>query len=1082
MFCFSFKRGKSGAIFFTLKLLSILFFVGTMDVSASSYPSGAKSGGATKLNKLMVNVENIADQQQPLRKVLTGMIKDQTGQPLTGVTVSVKGTNVAVITDANGQFRINAPVNAKTLVFTFVGMKPQEVAINAEKSFSITMASEATQMQEVVVVGFGTQKKATVTGAVTSISSAKLMQSPVSNISNAMVGRVSGLLSTQASGAPGQDQSTLRIRGVGTFSGNTDPLIMVDGIESTNYNNIDPNEIESISVLKDASATAVYGVRGANGVIIISTKRGKLGGAQVSYSSQFALTRFAEMRKYAGSYPYALGYNDALHYDSYLTGAYAPFYSDAAIQHYKLNDSPLFYPNTDWIALTFKPTSLQTQHNVNISGGTETVKYFVSLGYFQQGSLFNEKTYDPGYKPENKYNRYNFRSNFDINITKRLKAVVNVSSQIGEMKGLMGSAGARTNNAGYIMSNVFMNPPTLSPGVWQEKLVNIVGSAAGTNLGNPLMQIYGAGKIKEYTNQLNGLVRLNYDLDYITKGLSAHGQLSYQNFSYVSTTFSKTAVQYNVIATATDANGNPTSYVLSPTTAENPFSGGESYNKRRQTDVEVGFDYLRKFGNHAIGGMFLYNQRKLNDPGLLFVVPSGYQGVVGRLTYDYKGRYLAEYNFGYNGTENFAQGKRFGYFPAYSAGWVVSEEPFFPKNKVLTYLKVRGSYGEVGNDKIGGTRFMYRPTSYTYSGTYNFGEVGSTINAYSRSGEGTLGNPVLTWERSKKLDVGADINLFKDKIRITIDYFDEKRSNILANKGTIPDMFGAAAPAYNLGKMENGGWDGEINYNNRLGDFNYFMKAVVTLTHNIVQFRDEVVQTYAYQYRTGQRYGQNFGLIAEGIYNTWQEVNDPNRPVSSYNSNRLQPGDFRYKDVNGDGKIDSFDQVPIGYSAFPEQTFGFSFGGDFKRFDFSVLLQGSGKYTHNASKKFNRGYQENGSTMTYLLDRSWTWQKYAAGITSDFPHLSSSSSQSNNYNLNTFWAEDASYVRLKNVEIGYTLNPKALKRLGVGSLRFYVNGSNLYTWSKLLPGEDPEIPTYDDGNNEPYPLTMVFNAGLNVKF
>ena len=1070
---FSLKWKKFGAIFLMVKLLVILIFIETLYVSANSYPKETKKGELKESLLFRANVESPSAQQ---KLTIQGSVIDGNGQPLPGVTIVIKGTTLGIVSDSDGKFKISVPANAKILVFSFVGMKSQEITVGNQTTINVTLYEETIGLEEVIAIGYGVQKKATVTGAIASIASAKLLQSPVSNISNAMVGRVSGLLSTQASGAPGQDQSTLRIRGVGTFSGITDPLVMVDGIESTNYNSIDPNEIESISVLKDASATAVYGVRGANGVVLITTKRGALGKPQVSYTSQFALTRFAEMRQYAGSYEYAQGFNTALQYDSYLTGAYTPAYNDVSIQHYKTNDSPLFFPNTDWIGLTFKPSSLQQQHNLNISGGTETVKYFVSLGYFQQGSLFNQNTYDPGYKAENKYNRYNFRSNFDINITKRLTAKINISSQIGEMKGLMGSAGAVTNNVGYIMSNVFMNPPTLSPGVWQGKLVNLVGSVTGLNLGNPLMQIYGNGTIKEYTNVLNGTIRLKYDLDFITKGFSTQGQISYQNYSYVSTTFSKVPVQYNAIITG------PDTYILVPTNPESPFSGGETYQKRRMIDAQFGLDYLRKFGSHTISGMLLYNQRKLFDPTLSYVVPSGYQGIVGRVTYDFKGRYLAEFNFGYNGTENFDSGKRFGYFPAYSVGWVASEESFFPKNKVLTYLKLRGSYGEVGNDRIGGARFLYRPTSYGYSGTYNFGEVGSTFNAYSRSNEGALGNPSLTWERSKKLDIGLDFTLWKDKFRIIVDYFDERRDNILANKGTTPDLFGATLPAYNLGKMKNGGFDGEINYNNKVGNFNYWLKGVFTLTHNLIEFQDEVVQTYPYQYRTGQRYGQTFGLLVEGIYNTWQEVNDVNRPVSSYVSNKLQPGDFKYKDVNGDGIINSFDQIPLGYSAFPEQAFGFSFGGDFRRFDFSVLFQGSGKYTHSASKKFNRGFQESGSTLSYLLDRSWTWQKYEAGITSDFPHLSSSSSQTNNYNSNSFWLENATYVRLKNIEIGYTLSPKALKQIGISSVRFYANGSNIYTWSKLLPGEDPEIPTYSDGNNEPYPLTMTFNGGINVKF
>lgn len=1016
------------------------------------------------INNVKPKVEG--ELQQPKKKVISGLVKDTKGMLLTGATVMVKGTTIGQITDAEGRFKLSIPVESRVLVISFMGMKSQEVPIMGKLNIEVTLQNDMVVMnEEVVVVGYGTQKKTTVTGAIASIGSAKLVQSPVSNLSNALGGRVSGLLTTQSSGAPGQDQTTLRIRGVGTFSGTTDPLIMVDGIEAQSYNNIDPNEIENISVLKDASATAVYGVRGANGVLIITTKRGQVGKPQVSFTSQFAVSKFAEMRKYAGSAEYAQGYNDALQYDSYLTGVYIPKYSASDIQHYINNDDPLFHPNSDWISKMFKPSTLQTQQNLNISGGTEKVKYFFSFGYLNQDGLFNEKTYDPGYDAKTKYERYNFRSNFDFNITKRLTAKLNLSSQIENRQG--------PTNVGLIMSNTFAAPPTVSPGVWDGKIVNIIN---GAYYANPLPGYFGLGLMKQYGYYLNGTIRFDYDLDFIVKGLSTHASITYQNYNSVNTNFSKTLVQYNAISLPDNK------YALAPTNYESPYNYGETYGKRRKQDEEFGFDFSRKFGAHNLGGLLMYNQSKTFDPTLAFVVPNGYQGVVGRATYSYSNRYLAEFNFGYNGTENFAPGKRFGFFPAYSLGWVASEESFFPKNNIVSFVKFRGSYGEVGNDKIGGDRFLYRPTTYGYSGTYNFGEVGSTFNSYNRSNEGKIGNPYLTWERAKKLDIGADIILLKDKIRISADYFDERRDNILANRGTTPDILGAILPAYNLGKMRNGGFDGEINFNSKVGKLNYWLKGVFTFTHNVIEFQDEVKGPYAYQNRTGQRYGQAFGYVVEGIYNTWAEVNDVNRPVYSFNSNKIQPGDFKYKDVNGDGIIDGFDQVPIGYSPFPGQTFGLSFGADFKGFDFSVLFQGSGKYTHSTSKKFNRGWQEDGSAISYLLDRSWTWEKYQAGIATDFPHISSSASQISNYQSNTFWQENAQYVRLKNVEIGYTLKPALLKKFGIGSVRLYLNGNNLLTWSNLFPGEDPEIPNYSEQNNEPYPITQTFNCGINVKF
>jgi len=1027
-------------------------------------------------------VKAVPEQKKTELKKITGVVLDERGLPVIGATVMLDGTNNGTITDLDGHFSLEVPENGQ-LKITYVGYETQFVDINGKTRFNISLVQSAKSLEEVVVVGYGIQKKATLTGAVAAIESSKLLQSPVSNISNAMVGRVSGLLATQTSGAPGLDESTLRIRGIGTFSGDANPLILVDGIEVKNYNNIDPNEIENISVLKDASATAVYGVRGANGVVIINTKRGKTGRPEVSYSSQFAVSQFANIRHNADAVQYAEGYNQALQYDSYLTGVYTPKFTASDIEHYRSGDDPLFYPNTDWVKLMFKPYTTQTQHNLNISGGTENIKYFISLGYFTQGGLYNNNIYDPGYNTENRYNRTNFRSNFDIKITKRLNVKVNISSQMQDLKGTSGDGGANTQSPGFLVSSIFATPPTTSPGVWDGKIVN---TATSGYYINPLTKYYGNGIIRSYGLNVNGMIRFNYDLDYITKGLSTHLQLSYQNMNSVASTNTKTLVVYNAVNLG---NGK---YALVPLNDEEPFSYHESYSKRRKLDDEFGFDYSRSFGGHNVGGLLIYTQTKTYDPTLKYVVPNAYQGLVGRVTYNYQNRYLAEFNAGYNGTENFAPGRRFGFFPAYSIGWVASDEPFFPKNNFVSFVKVRGSYGEVGNDKIGANRFMYLPTSYQYYTPstkgeyyvlYGFGEVGSTYNTSTRSYEGAIGNPYLTWERAKKLDVGFDLTALNDKIKITLDYFNEKRDNILATRGTTPDVLGATLPAYNFGIMKNGGLDGEINFFDKIGkSFNYWLKGVITLTHNVVLYKDEVKKTYSYQSETNQRFGQFYGLVVEGIYNTWTEVNDVNRPVYAYNSNKIQPGDFKYKDVNGDGIIDDFDRVPIGYSSFPEKSFGFSFGINYKGFDFSILFQGATDYSHLTSKKFSKGWQEDGSAVAYLLDRSWTSEKYQAGIATDFPHISSSSSQTSNYQPNTFWVEDASFMRLKNLELGYTLNPVFVTKLGVKSIRFYLTANNLYTWSHMFPGEDPEIPTYDDGNYEPYPITRTFNTGFNIKF
>lgn len=1018
-------------------------------------------------------------EENPQQIRVTGTVRDNQGNSLAGVTILEKNTTNGVLSDLNGNYSINVSSGNSILVFSYIGFAPQEITVGSQNSINISLAVSTVGLEEVVVVGFGTQKKETVTGAITSISNAKLLQTPESSISTAMVGKISGVLSTQAFGAPGQDQAAIRIRGISTYAGSADPLIMVDGIQSQNYNNIDPNEIENITVLKDASATAVYGVRGANGVLLITTKRGRTGKPQISYSSQVAASTFVAREKYMNSYDYAMGFNLGLQYDSYTSGVYTPQFNDVALQHYKNHDSPIFFPDSDWIGQLYKKYAIKSQHNLNISGGTDKVKYFVSAGVLLQDGLINEKAYDPGIDTGIKYHRYNFRSNLDFNITKRLTARVNLSSQIDEL------FGAQDQISGGGMGRIFFTPSLMSPGVVDGKIVNIPQSIGNTNNNTaPHASIFGTGYQRTINNYLNGSIRFDYSLDLITRGLSSHATISYQNLDVYTSSCNRTLVTYLAIDTH---DGN---YLLAPQQYPSPWSASSSSSFNNwKWDAEIALDYSRKFGPHTVTGLLLYNQSKLYQVGQTFGVPNGYQGTVGRVTYDYNKRYLAEFDFGQNGTENFAPGNRFGFFPAYSLGWVVSEESFFPKNNIVSFFKLRGSYGEVGNDRVGGTRFLYRPTAWSYTAQYYSGVIGSNFNALQEAREGRLGNPFLTWERAKKLDVGVDLTLWKDKIRITADYFSERRDNILSSKQTVPNILGASLPAYNLGKMKNGGVDGEITFNNRAGKFNYWIKYIFTLTNNKILFQDETVKLWDYQRTTGQRYGQNYGWICEGFYNTWTEVNDAMRPFSNLGSNMLQPGDFRYKDINGDGIIDNYDQAPIGYSSFPDRTFGLSFGGDFLGFDISILFTAAGHVTRRVGKTQFIAFAEGVNAIDYLADRSWTYDKYLAGIKTDFPHLSANaaaqtnnvqSNTQNNTQSNTFWNENSTYVRLKNVELGYTISPAFLKRIGISSTRVYFTGANLFNWDKLLPGEDPETPT--SGTSEPYPITKTYNLGINVKF
>lgn len=996
---------------------------------------------------------------------VTGVVRDEGSQPMVGAIVYSPEYNIATMTDNKGWYSITVPRTGVEIQVSFIGYKTFSFTVGNKAVQNVLLEDETHTLDDAVVVAYGTQRKATVTGSVAAVSTKDLLQSPQANISNALAGRMPGLLSVQRSGEPGNDASTLRIRGVGTFAGDQDPLIMVDGIETDNYNNIDPNEIESITILKDASATAVYGVRGANGVLLIQTKRGETGKPKVSLSTNVAFTTFPELRENMNSYEWASGLNRAYAYDSYISGSYTPQYSGEVIEHYRTGDSPILYPSMDWYDYMLRDYSMQTQSNINIRGGSKRVKYFFSLGYFTQNGMLNTDVMPQDYDYQVKYRRYNFRSNFDINITRDLTASIDISMQIDNKRG---------PNWGVegLFEQLSSTPPNASPGVIDG---NIITLNQVTNSSWSPLTAYNKGWVDNYGNTLNGAVRLNYKMDWLLKGLKLRAAISYQNYNMEKKTFQTEKVTYD----ARPGEGDQILYV--PNGDPQVTRTGSEASRNRRMYLEGGIEWNNTFNGHSVGALLLYNQSKYHSPDLAFLIPNGYQGVVGRVTYDYEGRYLAEFNIGYNGTENFAEGRRFGWFPSFSLGWVPTDEKFFPKNDILTFLKFRGSYGVVGNDKVGGDRFLYVPTSYTFDedGVYNFGEVGTTYQSYRGSYEGKIGNEYLTWEKAKKLNVGLDAHFIKDKIALTVEWFLENRDNILTNRGTIPSIIGANMPAYNLGRMRNTGWEGELSYNDRWGEFRFFAKGNFTYAHNTILEQDEAQWPWAYQYRTGHSYGQFFGYIAEGLFNTWEEVNDVNRPVYQWNNNKMQPGDIKYKDVNGDGYINDQDIVPIGYSDFPEIMFGLSIGGSWRGLDFSVLFQGATHVSTQPSRRTTRGFYTNTGASKDLL-KSWSYERYMAGEEIVYPRYSVTN-DTHNYVLSTYWLEDATYLRLKSAEIGYTMTTRWLSKAGISSVRIYLNGNNLLTFCNLFPGEDPEYPTME-ANSEPYPLTRVYNIGLNINF
>ncbi|GJG30954.1 SusC/RagA family TonB-linked outer membrane protein [Hallella multisaccharivorax DSM 17128] len=1006
---------------------------------------------------------------------LSGIVRDVTGEPIIGASVFVKGTKIGTITNVDGEFSLDVPANS-TLMVSYIGFATREIPVKNHSNLKITLDEDAAHnLNEVVVVGYGTQKKTSVTGAIASVTTKDLVQTPQANISNMLVGKMPGLIAMQRSGAPGEDNSTLLIRGVSTFSDNTAPLVMIDGVERPNYNGLDPNEIESVSILKDASATAIYGVRGANGVILITTRKGQKGKPHLSYSGNVAVQSPTALPHYLNSAQYCEMYNEALKNDAYTKGtSYVPRFTDEDIKLYRNGTDPIMHPSTDWVGTFLRKASMRTQHNFNISGGTDRVKYFISAGVFNQGGMYKYTKIDRHHDVNASDTRYNFRSNLDFNITQDFRATVQLSSQINNIR----TPGLGNSN---LWKEISWATPLGTPGMVDGKLVRLENTIDDEN---PWQALLNNGYNDINANTINTTLRFEYDLSrLLLKGLSIHASTSYDSY-YNSKRFSVKTMQ--TFVPKRDPS-DPTKIVLVPQNEASTWGGGFEYDKNRKVYFEAGLHYDGTFGKHQTTVLLLYNQSKYYSPKLAYHVPNAYQGIVGRITYDYANRYLAEFNMGYNGTENFASGHRFGFFPAVSAGWVISEEPFFPKNNWVVYTKLRATYGEVGNDKIGGDRFLYLPSVYgSTSGElsgYNFGSSSDPV--YSQMiEEKRLGNPFLTWEKARKLNIGADMNFLKNHLTVSFDYFKERRNNILSNRNSAPMLIGASLPAYNMGEMENSGFELDINYRSNFRDFNYWGRFNYSFARNKILFQDEVPEKYAYQMRTGRRVGQFFGLLFDGFYNSWEEINALDRPVSSWNGNRLQPGDMRYVDVNKDGKIDMYDMVPIGYSPTPEIIYGFSAGFSWRGFDCSALFQGA---SHVSIKYFGRALwpfiNAHNSAKTLILER-WTQERYERGEPISFPRLSMSPSRDtdNNYQDSNFWIRNADYLRLKNVEIGYTFRKGQLKVLGLESLRLYVSGTNLFTWTNVID-LDPEAPSKGGATEiNTYPLQKIYNVGINIQF
>ncbi|MCR4854386.1 MAG: TonB-dependent receptor [Prevotella sp.] len=1022
-----------------------------------------------------------------------GTVTDETGEPLIGVSVVVQGRGVGAITDMDGHFRIQQVERGQTLEFSYVGYLTQTHKVTGQR-INVSLKPDQKNLDEVVVIAYGQQKKVTITGAVSAVGGEELLKAPVASVANALQGKLPGMSVVQPSGMPGADEPVIRVRGVGSLN-SAEPLVLVDGVERP-FGQLDPNEIADISILKDASATAVFGVRGANGVILVTTKRGTPGKASVTVSASTAVQQISKFVDFADSYTYGRMWNytritDTLPMSewpgsSYISD-YTPYadtgirFSQEVMEHFRTGDMPVTFPNTDWIEYMMNDAAWQEQVNVNVNGGTEKMRYFVSAGFLNQNSLF--KTFSDNKDETFKYNRFNYRANLDIDVSKYSQLALTLGGRV-QNRTTMGGGEA------FLFRYLQGATPYAGIGV-DDQGRHIV---ADENLVGPydrdaLSNYYDLGFVNESTNVLNLDLQYKLDLSFLTPGLDFKVKGSY-NTDYTARKNRENGFGTGVTYVATIVDGQE---VLRKEGVTWPIPYSEAKWGNRNWYAEASFNYARKFGKHNVGALLLYNQSKTyypwdSDGSLYQSIPKGYVGLVGRVTYDYDTRYMIDFNIGYNGSENFAEGKRYGTFPSFSVGWIPSSEKFWePMKNIIGYLKLRGSWGKVGNDNTNGARFLYLPGAWQFfQGSMtenghdrgaNFGTSGNWLQAVK---ELTAGNPNVTWETATKINVGLDAAFLRDRLTANLDLFWEDRKDILvSNASLLPAVTSLPSSYVNEGRVKNHGYELTLKWADKIGDLRYSISPSIAFARNKVIEMLEVPPMYDYLSRTGLPVGQRFGydlfeFYQEGTEQRYKEQYGVDMPDQV---TELKYGDAVYVDLNGDGIVDQNDQKPLGYTDNPEITWSVNANLNWKGFDFSMLWVGA----DNTSRQLGGYFQTFGSTDTsalaqWVADNSWTEDNPGAIL----PRISFAN-RVHNMRTSQAWIIDAKYVRLKNLELGYSFNkPKWLPLLNY--VRLYVSGQNLLTFADFK-GNDPEAPGSGlEGYGVRYPMTRVYNFGVQVNF
>lgn len=1030
---------------------------------------------------------------------IEGTIRDaETKEILQGVTIRFVNSNIATSSDDQGRFELELP-NSGKLNFSLIGYQQQETEVNAARNLTIDLLKQGEDIDEVVVVAYGQQKKLSVTGAVSSVSSEDLKKTPSASLAVALAGKLPGLSSVQRGGGqPGRDDATMFLRGAATTNGQA-PLILIDGVPRDNIRTLDANEVETVTVLKDASATAVFGVRGANGVILITTKRGKEGKMELNVSLDQSWTSFTREPERLTSLEYLNLRNQA----SLNDGLEAPFSADIIGKY----ENPLagldrndpdyntkamvlnyMYPDHDYYREFIAKNTPQTRLNINGSGGTDKLSYFVNGAFLRQGgNLITEPKEQLGYDPSSWMRRYNFRSNLDYKISEYVKSFLNIGTYIEQVN--MPSAGLYGGDTNWMMRDLLYQAQSILPITPGPVTIGGFGVEPGQIVDPGYMDrsafeiINRMGYRNEIRSNLNASLGIDVSLGKYVPGLSVKGMFSYDTRATTAAQGYKRERLY--LAEIVPAS-NTLNYAVKRS-EEELLSLSKGADSRYNINLQGSINYVKTFGEkHDITGMILA-QRDYWET-VAGEIPFNVIGVAGRFTYGYDDRYLAEINMGYNGSEQFAPSKRFGFFPAFSVGWILSNEPYMPKYEWLDNLKFRASYGKVGNDQMGGVRFLYQTKNTLGGGP--LGSLATIPGSNSTAGQGIIqgliGNPNVTWELAEKQNYGVDLGLFKE-LTAAFDYYIEDRSQILIQRQSVPSFQGVPLgniPRVNMGIVNNKGFEVELTYRKTITDkLHLSFNGNYGENRNVVKFIDEPIrdESYVHRYRgTGYAMGQNFGYKIDysngnGMFNSQEEL-DSYLATTSYGFGVPRVGYFKYEDLNKDGVVDDKDQVPIGASSIPGITYGFGMTVSFAGFDATVFFQGVGRYSGVWGG--TQGVYENTYRGTYFgyHKTAWTAERYANGEEITYPALSTQSN-SNHVN-NDFFIMNRSYIRLRNLELAYTLPAKLLQPIGVNAFRVYVSGHNLFLWDNLpMKHLDPE-------NMDPigYPVTKMLNVGVNVTF